>query len=236
MSKVLAVIALLLCVQAARADFMNGDFENTTLINQLSWTAGTDQVNQWYGGPDLAIAGPTGGKYLANQNTVTDPTFASIRDSLQAMAIPAAGTYALNASFQAGSDYNDQYFGFNILLAKPGVVIPLTGAGYYMPASMLPPAGSVDILDVDPGDGTGGTFDSAWHNIATQSFTITPDQASQYSYMLIYTWANRSADPAGDQTSSANSDNYSTDAVSAPEPATMSLLLLGGLAMLRRKK
>jgi hypothetical protein len=81
-----------------------------------------------------------------------------------------------------------------------------------------------------------GTFDSVWHNIATQSFTITPDQASQYNYMLIYTWSNRSSDPAGDQTSSANSDSYSTDAAPAPEPTTMALLALGSLALLRRKK
>jgi hypothetical protein len=245
MTKVLiGILAVALASSAAWANLANGDFENCTLINQANWTAGTDQVGQWYGGPSMAIVGSVGSKYLANEVTGTATGFDHIQDSLQAMAIPAAGTYTLNASFQAGTDYNDQFFGFNVVLVQTGVAIPLTQTGYW-PGVMSPPAGGKDILDIDPGNGTGADFDGNWHNLSDVlsadqlTFTISGADASTYQYLAVYAWSDRSSDAAHDQTSPANVDNVFTSAgAPVPEPMTMAtvFMALGGLgAWVRRR-
>ncbi len=240
----IGILAVAMASSAAWANLANGDFENCTLTTQATWTAGTDQVGQWYAGPDMAIVGSAGSKYLANQETGTDPSFAAVRDVVQAMPIPAAGTYTFNMSFQFGSDYTDQIVAANVLLVQSGAQVPLTGGVYWDGPQGGTWTGNIaDVLDVDPGNGTGvGTFDGNWHNLSdTQplTFTITPDQAGQYNYLLVYSASSRKNDPDGDQTALANTDNYFTSASApVPEPITMAtvFMALGGLGTWVRRR
>jgi hypothetical protein len=230
----LSLGVMLLLVSTAQAEFVNGDFENTTLINQSSWTAGTDSFGNWYAGPDMAIVGSTGSKYLANQVTGSEVGFALIRDVLQAFPMPAAGTYNFDVGIQVGTDYDHQFAGFNVLLAKTGVTFPLSGTGYYLPANMNPPPNSVDILDWDPGAPPWSIFDGNWHNISN-SFTITPQQAADYQYLVFYHWGDRNLT----SNMPMNLDNFSTTAP-IPEPSTLVLLvagvLAGGISVVKRRR
>ncbi len=223
MARVFGTIAILLCAQAAWAGlvpgFVGGDFESTTVINQNSWTAGTDLLNQWYADPAMAIATSGSNSYLANQETGPFNTFATLRGAVQAMPVPSAGTYSFTADYQAGSDSNAQIFGFSALLVNPGAVVPLSGQ-----ALLNTPGGAAAIMsNVAPGN---GTFDGNWHSLPPQTFTITPAEASQYSYLVFVTYNNRAADAAGDQTAPANVDNYVV-ANAVPEPLTMAALGMG---------
>jgi hypothetical protein len=234
----IGILAVVLTSSAAWANLANGDFENTTIVSQSTWTAGTDALSTWYGGAGWAITGSSGSK-IADQTAYGAEGSASASQTLlQALPI-AAGTY--NWSLLTRNNDNNNLYGLVVLLAKDNAVINLTGTPFY-PWLQSVPANTQEALRWDPEvednqqPGNPGSMmptNGTWNSIS-DSFTISPSDASAYKYVVFV--AEGDVSPG----SLFSIDTESTDlpGTVVPEPMTLAtvFMALGGLgAWVRRR-
>ena len=214
----LAIVAL--CNTPAVADFINGDFENTTVTNQDSWTAGTDALGSWYGGSGWGIAGATGSKYADETDYGPEGlNVLYVNRLVQALPI-AAGDF--NWSLVTRENDNNDSYGLVVLLANDGATISLTGGPFY-PWLGAVPSNTEEALRWDPevednqqplNPGSMMPSDGAWHSIS-DTFTISAADAAAYKYVVFVAEGNVSPG------SVLSIDSMSTDLHAVPEPSSL---------------
>ena len=230
MTKVLiGILTVALASSAAWANLANGDFENCTITNQTTWTAGTDALGTWYGGPGWAVSGASGSR-IADQTAYAAEgmNVPAVRTLVQALPI-AAGSY--NWTLRTRNNDNNDLYGLVVLLANNNATLNLSGGGPFYPWLGDIPANTKEALHWDPevednqqpsNPGSMMPSDGSWNNIS-ENFTISASDATAYKYVIFVAAGNVSPG------SLLGIDTMATDLPGAPvpEPITMTLVGMG---------
>jgi len=212
-------IAALTITTVVYADFMNSDFSQP-ITEATQWTAGRDLLNTWYGA-NYSVEDNS-----AQLNYVSQSTKQSAARSLvQVLAIPEAGNYSWSFDNQL-TDYNNQWCYWQVYLLKDNATIDLVGGPSY---SKNIGNGKLISNDYAPD----GKDDGKWVSY-TDNFTIDKNQAKNYNYIaFVLTGSIYSPSQV------LGFGNFYTTvpgARSVPEPVTLILLAMGGVALVNRKR
>jgi hypothetical protein len=217
-------VAVLLCAQAAWANFVNGDFSNPSqFVTQSSFVVGDGVLGSWYADG----MGISSGGFLERTGTgVATSDFGTYVNNAyaawQVLPMAPAGTYTVGYDFR-GTNYDRDLFWVGVYAVKTGTTLNVSSLWPFLANS------NYTLLTLyDPG---AANTNGNWVTNVSTSFTLTAAQASTYQYLAFQVvGAPMDAGFMGDRT---DYDNLTT---SVPEPVTMAMLALGGLAMLRRRK
>jgi len=204
-----AVLAVAVSASASIIPLTNGNFETDFIAHGYSYTA-----TGWNG---FNLGDAASGTWdTANGGQAGGNCAAWITDWHDSPIV----SQQLSATYVAGSVYT-----FSIDMALPPAVT-YTNDGHvggrlvlgYMNGSSLVTLASQDVV---------GT--TSWQNFNVQ-YTATAAAAGKQIVVGFGKLENPS------WTNSSDFDNANLEVTAAPEPATMSLVVLGGLAMLKRRK
>ena len=219
MCKKILVLLLVLGFTGTASAWMltNGGFNDPTGGFQFEpvmpgWTMTDDATNAWYTeipSPTHA-SGNTEGTHLLCTWVSSGPTYMD-------------GEQAVASRMRAGNTYT---FSMDVCNWTGGTTTGYLKIGTYDGTTYTPHVSlTLDDTEVPEGSGTGTTPNQDWH---TKTVTLVADSYSGY---------------IGDQLAvsfgvdSFAGGNYEFDGgVLTPEPATIALLGLGGLALIRRKR
>jgi hypothetical protein len=217
--RLVGFIVALTITTAVYADFMNADFSQP-IKEATQWIAGQDQLNTWYG------ANYSVEDHTAQLNYVSQSTKQSAARSLvQVLAIPDAGNYSWSFENQL-TEYNNQWCYWQVYLLKDNAIIDLVGGPSY---NKNIGNGKLISSDYARDSDDGGKWVSY-----TDNFTIDKNQAKNYNYIaFVMTGSIYSPSQV------LGFGNFYTTvpgAGSIPEPATLILLSMGVVAMVKRKR
>ncbi len=177
-------------------------FATLTEINSAeSWTAGTDDLNAFYGS----------GYLQSGESAVLNDSTNGSRALFYGTQIVQSGlnSYSFESKF---TSYYRQYNYFNVYLFNDGALFPLTDE---LGLGMTPYGASQIAANYAPASNDGGL----WYSYDLE-FEITEPHLSDYNYIGFYFVGSKGPD---------QELAYSNFSFNLPEPTTILMLGLGGI-------
>jgi hypothetical protein len=198
---------------------MNADFSQP-ITSATQWNAGSGQLNTWYGA-NYSVADNS-----AQVNYVSKTTNQSAARSLvQVLAMPDTGSYSWSFD-NLMSDYSNQWSYWQVYLLKDHATIDLVGGPAYGKN-----VGNGKLIS--QGYATDGNDDGEWHSY-TDDFSIAKNDAKNYNY-IAFVLSGSLYSPC-QMMGFGNFYTTVPGATVVPEPATLVLVVLGGMTMLNVRK
>lgn len=215
------IVSLFIGTLASASLIVDSGFANG-IADQNTWTAGQDNVGQWYGSDYDVVDGAANLSSVVNSSQWKDLNKGR-RALLMAVPIAEAGSFNWQIDCSL-TDYDTQYCYWQAHLVQAGTTINLEGG----PGWNSKIGGNKPVSQAyAPQSKDGGQ----WYTYS-QDFDISQCQANNYDYVVFtFVGTRKSCQTLGYR-------NFSTDmpnVASVPEPAAMMMLTTGAVLLRRRQ-